>query len=311
MSLAKNKYEYDLFKAVFHGKSQKVKKLIKSGAQINFVLRLSDYIGLKYGRTPLNTALMRGYHDIVSILIEAKVNLDVPLFYEVRSFYERSEQQLLHFNNIQFLLQKGADINVEVGRCRSSVWHANMHVPFHRGLTSMLLKLGADVNKIDTRKCTPLHIASQYVRVNIQIFILFLKAGACMNVGEENALNYYLNLHYPPIEDIAMLLRAAGDKVDNTSYDGFPIRRVPKYLFPDSETKMTLKHKTRDATRDFLLNANNNINLFLTVPRLPLPTILKKYLLYDCDLYDNNSTCDFSELFPNFRMFDYLHVVKV
>ena len=55
------------------------------------------------------------------------------------------------------------------------------------------------------------------------------------------------------------------------------VRKVPDYLKPPVE--ISLKHICRDSIRKYLLQMSD-VNLFVRVPKLPLPERMMSYLLY-------------------------------
>lgn len=268
-----------LFEAVLFREPETLKKLIKAGVDVNAVY------SSKFQYTPLNVAIQRKYPDIVEILIP-HADLSQSLRYEVKRFYRSTNKQLCQ-ENIQFLLENGAVINI------SNVWITEDDLPIDVNLASIFLNAGADVNRIEHyTHFTLLHRASLCPRSDIRLFWLFLQRGACVNICERmgyNALNFYLKYHCPPRKEIAMLLFAAGNDLQGTTIfisAYLPLVKVPEYLFPDNDTKISLKNSCRNVIRRHLL-CISDINLFLKVPKLPLPLMTRKYLLYGQELYDN------------------------
>ena len=89
-----------------------------------------------------------------------------------------------------------------------------------------------------------------------------------------NALTQCLCYTYNP--KLAMLLFAAGETIDKTK-----VNNVPYYLKLSAD--ICLKNICREAIRDNLLGVAN-INLFVRVPQLPLPTVMTSFLLFDVTL---------------------------
>ena len=83
-------------------------------------------------------------------------------------------------------------------------------------------------------------------------------------------------------EKIAMLMFAAGETVDE-----YKMWKVLHYLKPSGD--MNLMNICRETIRKHLLQMSD-VNLFVRVPRLPLPGLMTSYLLYDVTLdYDEDN----------------------
>ena len=70
-------------------------------------------------------------------------------------------------------------------------------------------------------------------------------------------------------------------------------------VYECTDFEIGLKHMCREAIRKHLLGLDENINLFQRIPRLGLPTLLVKYLLYhvslDLDLHEDLKKIDIFE----------------
>ena len=79
-----------------------------------------------------------------------------------------------------------------------------------------------------------------------------------------------------------MLLLAAGDTLGPLdpiiNYQNVS-KEVRNFLYPERREQITLKSQCKDTIRVQLLK-KNAVNLFLKVPKLPLPLPIKKYLLH-------------------------------
>ena len=85
-----------------------------------------------------------------------------------------------------------------------------------------------------------------------------------------------------------MLFFAAGETVDESN-----IREVSEYLSLSAE--ISLMNICRETIRKHLLPMSD-VNLFVRVPRLPLPRLMTSYLLYDVTLdYDEDNNESESE----------------
>lgn len=162
-----------LFEAASEGDLQKLKKLIKAGA--DFKETLSD------GTTLLMTAAENGHNDIVQELIKLGVDVnqrkpDTFSAFLVACF-------LGHAEIIKLLAKNGAEVNAryEVGSSQGpSGGLSALTVVAQRGseeLCSLLLKLGAEIEVVSDAGYTPL-MASLVNGSNEDTAELLLKAGA-------------------------------------------------------------------------------------------------------------------------------------
>ena len=150
-----------------------------------------------------------------------------------------------------------------------------------------LIASGADVNQVgrdDVGCFTPLICAARHDNLNATRALL--KAGAKVNMPEDIS-----NADEPALVDggsktremILTLLFAAGETIDKITI------QIPEYLKPSEE--INLMNISREAIRKCLLRLSD-VNLFVRVPKLPLPPLMMSYLIYDVTLDDETSTAD-------------------
>ena len=126
-------------------------------------------------------------------------------------------------------------------------------------IVKILLKSGAHVNKVNKRGYTALTLTD-----------------ANKLSGDDS-------------QRIFHLLFAAGEST---------VTKVEE-IFKCPDFEMGLKHMCREAIRKHLLELDENINLFQRIPKLGLPSLLVKYLLYhvslDSDLHEDFMKIDLFE----------------
>ena len=101
---------------------------------------------------------------------------------------------------------------------------------------------------------------------------IFVRAGLTVD-------NKCVNRFYGD-RDFLKILFAAGHDIESA---GHVSQEIHQELIPDTE--LSLMHLCREAIRNHLLQMSN-VNLFIRVPRLPLPKAVQSYLLYDQTLGD-------------------------
>ena len=108
---------------------------------------------------------------------------------------------------------------------------------------------------------------------------LLLKAGAHVNVigKRRKSWNKNFQMKWFCRSDAIVLLFAAGEKFS---------KRLVKKILDLNKGSMHLQHLCRQAIRKHLLKLDPQENLFVRVPRLPLPKAVQSYLLYDQTLDD-------------------------
>ena len=168
-----------LHDAAISGHAEKVKSLIRAGAEVN----AKD----NRGKTPLHDAAISGHAEKVKSLIRAGAEVTVknnngetPLHYAAGS------------NNVavvQALIGAGAEVTVK---------NNNGETPLHGAARSSnvavaqaLIEAGAEVNAKDTNGLTPLHYAARSGR--IEVAQALIGAGAEVNAKNNNGwtpLNY-------------------------------------------------------------------------------------------------------------------------
>ena len=176
--------------------------------------------------------------------------------------------------------------------------HATLHNN-HR-FVKLLLEAGADVNAMDREgRMTLLSLTLvTHSSTTGKCAHYLLKAGADVNktANGSNVVMSYLNRNFNTDERFLKLLHAAGEVVDWKELGKnarIHAHTVPLWL-KDVERRSgqqqqpCLKDQCRVSIRAHLLSIDLFSNLFVRVPKLGLPTLLTRYLLYHMAL----DTCE-------------------
>jgi ankyrin repeat protein len=163
--LSKNE---ELLEASRIGDIEKVKKLLKKGADVN----AKD----NYGFTPLHDAAFFGRIEVVKLLIEKGANVNAkdnlgstPL--HLAAIIRRIEV-------VKLLIEKGANVNA-----KDNVGWTPLHWAAFAGhieVVKLLIENGAYVNATDNDGFTPLHLAAN--NGHIEVVKLLLEHGADPNI---------------------------------------------------------------------------------------------------------------------------------
>ena len=187
---------------------------------------------------------------------------------------------VIHFNHeecVPLLLESGADVNATEADTGSSALIIAVTKCKDEAL-EQLTKAGADVNIVNKKGDTALTIAAADWSRKTHIVRHLLKANCRINKFsgmKRNALMSHLKLDQPVYSGVTRPLSAAGEIADDSVFCS---------LLNWKDAKMPLKHICREAIRNHLLKLDPTSNLFGRIPRLGLPSLLNRYLLYDVNL---------------------------
>ena len=282
-----------LIHAAAKGHHPCVELLVQEGADVNKAN--------KHGETALNQAVSRGHVECMELLITAEADVNT---------VDRSGQTALivatsrsDHRSMKLLLQAGADVNARDGKGCTALLHAASEINYRSA--EFLIKAGADVNVSDSSGFTVLkkvvHKADIFFLSGL-IFMysqtlncvnLFLKSGAHVNTSRitptRSPKEHVEQRKSPSRTKLLTLLHAAGEDTE-----GATVMRVS----PDGSTRYVgvmdsmvddryqLQHLCREVIRCQLLQVEPPVNLFVKVPRLGLPGLLSRYLLYNRTLDD-------------------------
>ena len=196
---------------------------------------------------------------------------------------------------VERLIEAGADVNMVTQSSPNSPMSALSEASeISPELTRLLIQVGADLN-LPSHNGGVLALSS---RSRLHNVCLLLRAGVKINIFNHNKVNTlkrHIAEQHPFVKrKMSMLLYAAGEIIDGFTVeeihsDGKVTRiEVPDFLF----SFFCLQHLCREAIRRHLINLDPHTHLFSRIPKLPLPTLLSKYLLYDVSLDDVNNDSD-------------------
>ena len=184
-----------LFEAIKNGQVDKMRRLIKRGAELNSQNEL--------GKSPLRWAIDKNQIEIVQVLL-TEYNLNSKMI-------NNALFDAVHLGDIdiaKLLIENGADINTQKKLGNTPLHKAKDS--FGCGYIKMsefLIKNGADVNMQNHLGDTPLHRAVESARVDL--VKLLIENGADVNI-KNNAGNtplvIVMSSDYSPVETIKLLI---------------------------------------------------------------------------------------------------------
>ena len=254
-----------LMLAAEYGHVECLSSLIKAGADVNFC----EFIG----NTVVHKAVEGGHIECLTTLINAgaDVNINDDTCQSALHFAAREG----HAESLLCLLEAGADVNHSDDN-GSTALHESAYRGHHQCI-KILVEAGADVNLRDGAGNTGLTHAA-WDRDGLTCMKILLAKGAKLNGTVE--FHDDCNGH---MEYNSLLLFAAG-------YEGIADFFL-KYAYAKEEDRcgyneFSLRNICRKSIRNHLLKLDLHENLFVRVPRLPLPKAIQSYLLYDQALGD-------------------------
>ena len=186
-----------------------------------------------------------------------------------------------HVESADILVQSGADVNVQKKDGSTALLLLQPGYQHQVKLFKILISTGADVNINDNTGKSVMQNVLRYFRKTIENVKLLYAAGANVNMVDINTDTAAL---HGERSEILKLMFAAGENIDEAGQDA---TRIKQELNPELE--LNLSHLSRDAIRKHLLQMSS-LNLVQQIPKLGLPEVLQKFLLYNIKLEDEDTS---------------------
>ena len=302
--------ETALMKAATIGSLECVELLIKTGADVKITDRSGETSPMLYEyfitpgadsiekitfvywlcdlrrETALTMAVRNGNWKCVELLIKAGASVNIDHDWKLMVNVQNIEQEL---DKLDFLTGNDVMIKCHIlvqacrGRCH----------PF----VDALIKSGVGVNMVDFLSGdTPLMATARSRSADCMKFVL--RGGAAVNTTnhpEKGTLEVLITTS--ETNNCILLLVVAGEMISQSTYNELRNSLLPDDYTEDSREpfealKLQLKHTCREAIRKYekyeirkhLLERDPHSNLFYNIRRLPLPSALTSYLLFDVSL---------------------------
>ena len=247
----------------------------------------------------LVVAARSGHVNVVEVLVEAGADVNQSDERGRISLIEASEWHNDHI--VKYLIGAGADVNLpdRTGNTalnaasNTMAEHATVYTLWEHPTTTfgrcedtviaeLLVKAGADVNNAPSRLDSHLNVASL---TNTRYVKLLLRSNIKINIAHTsfNALMFHLTHSQKINRKIVMLLFAAGEKIMPSV--GCTNTAIPEYI---QHEQLSLKEKCREAIRKHLLDIDPQGNLFHRIPKIGLPSVLDRYVLFDMSIDDDD-----------------------
>ncbi|KZS17651.1 Ankyrin repeat and SOCS box protein 11 [Daphnia magna] len=275
------------------GQVQEVSRLLAAGGDPDAIYR---------GITLLGTAISSQDKAMVQVLLSAGADASVPS----HGSNGRLEPPLYTACRLkddelaEMLIRAGADLNASDFYGHTPLWVATKgQRPL---LVAKLLAAGSRLGSTEDYSWSqcPLYLATKYLgyRGRHQLAMFLMAAGADpTRMDSKGRSAIYWSLRNRDHDLFVFMI----DSYNPRCWDSMLQRRVEELLtdLPDTHLKIlqkqwynppSLAKQCRLVIRLHLLQKFNYRSLFLLVPRLPLPTVIQRFLLLDQELPDEETT---------------------
>ena len=285
VNISYNYGDTPLIYAAKKGSNECLKALLAAGANAN--------AGDRQGKTPLIWVVSHGSQENVNALVAAGADVNWKDKAGNSVFYALSGSHRNYLQMTGFRLPDTIYLALKIKQ---------------DGIVALLIEAGADVNDcfecirhkhglnhplIDLTKERVLFAEYEKITSQMKCIKLLLKLGVHVNKRSRGhtAFMKYCNQNRHPDEIFIKLLYATGQVVEWPELEYCAGRRVvvPEWL-QDAEAVRkrkkcaSLRDMCRVSIRTRFLNLDRHTNLFIRVPKLGLPSLLTRYLLYHMTL---------------------------
>lgn len=189
--MSKLKSCQSLNKAAERGDLEKVKMLLKNGADIN---GNSDL-------TPLQGALAFDHWEVAKFLVEQGADPDIKIDANGCLVLNKHWRNL---STVQFFIEQGGDINAKDRDKKTLLHHAVTKKNFE--MVKFLVDKGADINASYCKK-TPLHYAAIFNRLDITKFLV--ENGADINLKDIDGKTPFDSIYFTNHSEVLLFLKQA------------------------------------------------------------------------------------------------------
>ncbi len=296
-----------LAEACRHSYMETMETLIKGGANVN------AEPNAMYREPPLHIAVENNRLDAVELLVNSGASVDLTF----HGLGDRGGTALCkaayrgHAEMVEFLISLGTDLKIPATEGRTALMEASRsHSNEAARCVQLLIRAGAEINTKTTFRKSALVFAAKNENKLIIEMLLVANAqvidecegcgGDCLGCEERlsSVLSEAIRFHKNPdtILSCSNLAYAAGmevpwyfvDELRNAIKSHNVADETVTCVLRDNETLCSLTEICRKTIRQHLLNlispsvdhAGFN-NLFVAVPKLPLPEVMKDFLLFN------------------------------
>ncbi|XP_071147204.1 putative ankyrin repeat protein RF_0381 isoform X2 [Mytilus edulis] len=263
--------EEKLLKAAEKRDMDEVTKYLDHGADVNYC----D----KYG-TSLHWTAAQGDLHMTRFLLEQGSDMNIKNKWGEGLLHRAIDGNL---ETLQLLLEQGMDTNMQTEDKTTG-----LHAALYRGKTDMvqlLLKSGADVNLQDKLKFDPLY--DVLCNSNVEFAKYLIYEGAIVN---ESNLRGMVDTNDIPSDDILALCDIfieAGYRISNNTvgHNGqgkyLNMEEINNHIYHRQQQIVTLRSLCRIRIRNELIQTTNGCSIRTAVCKLPLPKLLKNYIMFE------------------------------
>ncbi len=243
---------------------------------------IADIAGHRQRKEFLNRALhiacRRGHTKIGEVLLQAGAELNCVDDEGITPLMLAAYRG--HSKVVELLLGRGALINCKHNQGGTALHiTADKHPLRGESILEMLLLSNADVRVADIEMKSALDVATEALSEYLEMF------GATSEPSDDDGSDAE---EEETLTKSISLLYAAGASLRKISLEYVEDHRdlIPGFIWYDQEVLLTLTGLCRRHIRTHLLSATggNYNNLITAVPKLPLPTRLKDFLLFNVDM---------------------------